>query len=123
MVERSRIDSSRDLLEELEDGWGTPPPPPTSHAGTTEHANAHGEIAEDEGPSPDLDKLDEGWLDDLFPGDEKDDEEDEEDDEPEPELPDAQLDPEAYARAKKEREERAAKKKEKRRAKAEAKRA
>jgi len=157
---RQRHDSSRDLLEELEDGWGNPPPPAAGmplpgapqnngtkqaaiakdSASTDVAAIAKGggstvvaaiaeatEVATDDVPTlaesnPDLASLDEGWLDELFPG-EQDDEEEEEDDEPEPELPDERLDPEAFALAKKARDERAARKKEKKRQKAEAKRA
>src|SRR5688500_1278278 len=52
---------------------------------------------------PDLWKLDEGWLDELFP---EEDEPDEPEEEEEP-LPDERLDPVAYAAAKKLREERA----------------
>jgi hypothetical protein len=117
MVERQRQDSSRDLLEELEDGWAAPPPLAPSSV-----------LAREPSPSsPDVEALDKGWLDDLFPSDEDGDEDDpaeeeEEEDEPEPELPDERLDPEAFALAKKAREERAAKKKEKKRAKLEAKR-
>jgi hypothetical protein len=122
MVERSRHDSTRDLLEELEDGWATPAMPPARvHADAG--AQARGDVRAPAPSNPDLDALDEGWLDDLFPGEEADDDDDDDDDEPEPELPDERLDPEAFALAKKAREERAAKKKEKKRAKAEAKRA
>lgn len=116
MVERSPRDSSRDLLEELEDGWGTPRPPPAEP-----FAKSASAAPADRGSNPNLDELDEGWLDDLFPGEEEPDEE--EDEEPEPELPDERIDPVAYAAAKAARDERAAKKKEKRRAKAESKRA
>lgn len=106
---RLRQDSSRDLLEELEEGWGPPPPPRAAVRTTTADASTD--------DVPDLASLDEGWLDDLFPDD------DDDDDELEPELPDERLDPEAFALAKKAREERAARKKEKKRARAEAKRA
>jgi cobalamin biosynthesis Mg chelatase CobN len=68
---------------------------------------------------PDLSKLDEGWLDELFP---EEDEPDEEEDE-EPPLPDERLDPEAYAAAQKAREERAVARQKKKKAKLEAKRA
>jgi len=117
MVERQRQDSSRDLLEELEDGWMTPPPPQPAAAAST-----NGEAREPASSEPDVDSLNAGWLDDLFPEDE-DEDEDETDEEPEPSLPDERLDPEAYAAARKAREERAAKRKEKKRAKLEAKRA
>ena len=131
MVERSRQDSTRNLLEELEDGWATPSSSRMPVAEATKTAAPATPIAEEDdgrlpAPStPDVDALDEGWLDDLFPGEggENDDEDDEDDDEPEPALPDERLDPEAFALAKKAREERAALKKEKKRAKAETKRA
>ena len=51
----------------------------------------------------DLKAVDDGWLDELFPEEEEPDEPEEE----EPPLPDERLDPEAYAAAKKAREERA----------------
>lgn len=141
MVERSRHDSSRDLLEELEDGWAASPPPavarpvagvprpstaplpaPAVASPAVTTALAEDEEEDERGSAPDLAALDEGWLDDLFPA--EDDGDDEEEDEgEEPELPDEQLDPEAFALAKKARDERAAKKREKKRAKAEAKRA
>ncbi len=122
-TERNRLDSSRDLLEELEDGWATPPPPnaklraddPTDDKPAGAASNVVAEPSD-----PNVDELDEGWLDDLFPGEEEDDDDD--DDEPEPELPDERLDHVAFAEAKKARDERAAKKKEKKRAKLEAKR-
>jgi len=123
-TERNRLDSSRDLLEELEDGWATPPPPNAKlraddPADDKPEGAASNVVAE---PSdPNVDELDEGWLDDLFPGEEEE-EDDDDDDEPEPELPDERLDPVAFAEAKKARDERAAKKKEKKRAKLEAKR-
>ncbi len=118
MTERSRQDSSRDLLEELEDGWGTPRPPPELAPSVEKAAAAHAAIAEDDATSPDLAALDDGWLDEFFPeADEPD-----EPDEPEPELPDERLDPEAYALAQKARDERAAKKKDRKRAKLDAKR-
>jgi hypothetical protein len=182
MVERSRPDSSRDLLEELEDGWGAPPPPPAGalhtfmpkpaakaaetpaentavppaetaaevieepdHVGgarggrtalRTEESDGTSEPTDDAAQlpqsSPDLKALDEGWLDDLFPGgegqeghaeQEEDEDDEDEDEEPEPELPDERLDPEAFALAKKARDERVLRRKEKKRAKAEAKRA
>ncbi len=131
-----RHDSSRDLLEELEDGWGAAPTPaggislsggPQANAKAEEppSESAPAEAGADDLPthttsSPDLKSLDDGWLDDLFPGEEPDDDDD---DEPEPELPDERLDPEAFALAKKARDERAAKKKDKKRSKADAKRA
>jgi hypothetical protein len=127
MIERSR-DSSRDLLEELEDGWATPHAPgvaPPAKIAATMESDA-GETEEDlellaGGNEADLAKLDEGWLDDLFPGEDEDDAD--EDEEPEPELPDERLDPEAYALAKQAREERSARRKDRKKAKAEAKRA
>src|SRR6185437_14404725 len=103
--------SSRDLLEELEDGWaGAPPARPA----------AAGAIPEEESSTPNVAELDEGWLDQLFPEEEDDDEEA---DEPEPELPDERLDPVAFAAAKKAQGERQIAKKEKKRQKLEAKRA
>src|SRR4051812_44113534 len=110
MVERSR-DSSRDLLEELEDGWGTPRPAgaqATATAATAAQPAMRTDARADDVPAssesgPDLAALDEGWLDDLFPG-EEDEKDDEDEDEPEPELPDERLDPEAYAIAKEARE-------------------
>ncbi len=126
MIERQPRDSSRDLLEELEDGWATAPPPQTELKPKPTVAEA--QAPEADGSSPDVDSLDEGWLDDLFPGDgdgdgDGDENDEDEDEESEPELPDERLDPEAFALAKKAREERAAKKKERRKAKLEAKRA
>jgi hypothetical protein len=112
---RPRQDSSRDLLEELEDGWATPPAPTAPAAAPRAAARP--------APDEDLEALDEGWLDDLFPGEEDEADEEEEADEPEAELPDERLDPAAFAAAKKARDERAALKKERKRAKAEAKRA
>lgn len=120
MVQQNQ-DDSHSLLDELEGGWATPTSSRMTVTEATEGAASAVPIAEEgagalAAPStPDVDALDEGWLDDLFP-------EDDEDDEPEP-LPDARLDPEAFARARKAREERAARKKEKKRAKAETKRA
>lgn len=128
MVERSRQDSTRNLLEELEDGWATPSSSRMPVAEATKTAAPATPIAEEDdgrlpAPStPDVDALDEGWLDDLFPG-EGGENDDDDDDELEPALPDERLDPEAFALAKKAREERAALKKEKKRAKAETKRA
>lgn len=122
MIERNRQDSTRDLLEELEDGWATQNPPRVEARAEEE---AESVSAEERTPSdPDLAAVDDGWLDEFF-GDDKDEEEDEDDEpeESEPELPDERLDPEAFARAKAERAERSAKKKEKKKAKAEAKRA
>lgn len=109
-------ESTRNLLAEIEGGWGTPSPP-----GVDDAAPAPLDAAAP-ASTPNVDALDDGWLDDLFPDDE-DDEADDADEEPEPELPDERLDPVAFAEAKKAREERAARRKEKRRAKAEAKRA
>lgn len=79
------------------------------------------DVSGDRTSTPDLAAVDEGWLDDLFP--EGDDADDEEPEEEEPELPDERLDPEAYAAAKKARDERAAARREKKKAKLEAKRA
>ena len=134
MVERSRQDTTRNLLQELDDGWATPSSSRLPVAKATTTAAPATPIAEDDdgalpSPStPDVDALDEGWLDDLFPGEGREPEDAEADevdegDEPEPALPDERLDPEAFALAKKAREERAARKKEKKRAKAETKRA
>lgn len=112
MVDAKRQDSSRDLLEELEDGWGTPPAPSVIAA---DAARPMPEIPDD----AELDNIDGGWLDELFPEAEEPDEPEE----PEPELPDERVDPVAFAAAKKAREERAAARKEKKRLKLEAKRA
>src|SRR5690348_4873533 len=111
MVERQPRDSSRDLLEELEDGWATPPAPGASSV-KAESARPSEETREsdkdkDHDDKDDVDALDEGWLDEFFP--ENDDDEDDEPEEEEPELPDERLDPQAFALAKKAREERAAK--------------
>jgi hypothetical protein len=111
MVDKPRQDSSRDLLEELEDGWGTPAAPAVAQTKAVPAAP---------GSNPSLSEVDEGWLDDLF-GDEEESEEEEEAEEPEPELPDERLDPEAFAVAKKARDDRAAQRKDRKRAKAEAK--
>ena len=105
--QRTRQDSSRDLLEELEDGWASAP----------SSKGAAAQVAADS--APDVNDLDEGWLDQLFP----EEDEDEEEEEPEPELPDERADPVAFAAAKKAREERQAARKEKKRQKLEAKRA
>jgi len=146
---RPRQDSNRDLLEELEDGWATPPAPgmkPKAQdaeiakaaaaeidalsddkiavleaAAARVEAESARMIAADKS-DPNLSELDEGWLDDLFPEDEDSKEEEEEAEEPEPELPDERVDPVAFAEAKKARDERAALKKDKKRAKLEAKR-
>lgn len=104
--QRTRQDSSRDLLEELEDGWASS----SSGAGAPTAADS----------IPDVNDLDEGWLDQLFPDEEDDDEEDEE---PEAELPDERLDPVAFAEAKKAQAERQAARKERKKQKHEAKRA
>lgn len=109
--QRPRNDSSRDLLEELEDGWGAAP----SSKGIPSAA-----AMRDDSSAPDVNDLDEGWLDNLFP---EEDDEDEEEEESEPELPDERLDPVAYAAAKKALAERQAAKKEKKKQKLEAKRA
>jgi hypothetical protein len=153
MNDERRHDSSRDLLEEIEDGWATPAAPhvrtnvpratganplrpgaPKFGRGTL-LGGLTGSASESTSPSPpsepfararsappvaapesdpDLAALDEQWPDDL---------DDDDDDVDEPELPDERLDPEAFARAKKERDERAAKRRDKKRSKAEAKRA
>jgi hypothetical protein len=105
--------SLKDSLQEIEGGWETPPPAKVSSA----QAAADDE---DRASTPDLAAVDEGWLDDLFP---EADEADEEEEEPEPELPDERLDPEAYALAKKARDERAAARRERKKTKLEAKRA
>jgi hypothetical protein len=104
---RPRQDSSRELLEELEDGWAATPA-----------AGATSKVPIEPDSIPDVNDLDEGWLDNLFP------EEDEEEEEEElPELPDERLDPEAFAAAKKLRDEKIAARKEKKKQKLEAKRA
>ena len=110
MADRPRQDSSRDLLEELEDGWATTP---------SNSAVAVAPTAE-RGSTPNVNELDEGWLDQLFP--EEGDEEDEDDHEEDEELPDERLDPVAFAAAKKAQAERIAVKKERKRVKLEAKR-
>ncbi len=92
---RPRQDSSRDLLEELEDGWATPTAPgvrrsdPKVSAAPSHGDEATSEVAGDASEeteaeaaptsSPNLDRLDEGWLDELFDEDE-DDEDDDDDD-------------------------------------------
>ena len=101
-------ESSKNLLNELEDGWDAPPSSEGDEVSTRELDALAKEI-------------DSGWLDELFPDEEEEEEEEEE--EPEPELPDERLDPVAYAAAKKARDERAARRKERKKAKAEAKRA
>jgi hypothetical protein len=122
-MERKQQDSSRDLLEELEDGWGTPSAPhvvvaspqaPAAPKPKPPSAEALAALEE----TDDVDKLDDGWLDELFPIED----EPEEEEEFEPELPDERLDPVAFAAAKKARDERASKKKDKKRAKLDAKR-
>jgi hypothetical protein len=162
MKDERRHDSSRDLLEEIEDGWATPAAPhvranvpratganpasavapkigratllggltgtpagsgspaPPSEPFAPARSAPPAAVDDDEGSigrasDPDLAALDERWLDD-FPDDDDEDVE-------EPALPDERLDPEAFARAKKERDERAAKRRDKKRARAEAKRA
>ncbi len=133
MVERQPRDSSRDLLEELEEGWGTPPPPQAFvDQARAQNATNAAEMRKKPAPAaaypspspsnPDVDSLDEGWLDDLFPGEAGEEDEDDEPEESEPELPDEGLDPEAFALAKRAREERALKRKERKKAKLEAKR-
>lgn len=117
---RESQDSARDLLETLEEGWGSLEAAP-GEAPAPAPPTANGALRMDDVPAPststpDLASLDDGWLDDLFPGGDADDDD-------EPDLPDERLDPEAFARAKAARDERAAKKKERRRAKAEARRA
>jgi hypothetical protein len=109
--QRTRQDSSRDLLEELEDGWAASPP------GRGDADKAPLPVAADS--VPDVNELDEGWLDQLFP----EEEDDEEEEEPEPELPDERADPVAFAAAKKARDERMAARKDKKKQKLEAKRA
>lgn len=124
MVDGQERDSSRHLLEELEGGWGTPPPPGTEPSApslaSVPNAQTKARAAEpsERRIASDIDALDDGWLDDDFPGDDGHDPDD-----PEPELPDERLDPVAFALAKKAREEHAARKKERRRTKIEAKRA
>lgn len=113
---RSRNDSSRDLLEELEDGWASTERPSSKEGAVPAASTA----PVDPDSVPDVNDLDEGWLDKLFP---EDDDEEEEEDESEPELPDERLDPEAFAAAKKALAERQAAKKEKKKQKLEAKRA
>lgn len=111
--QRPRQDSSRDLLEELEDGWARTP-------SVSSVATASTDEAPDDRPStPDVASLDEGWLDQLFP---EDDDKEEDEDEPEEELPDERADPVAYAVAKKAQAERAAAKKDRKKAKLDAKR-
>ena len=80
MADRPRQVSSRDLLEELEDGWANTP---------STSAVVAAPAPESPASAPNVNELDEGWLDQLFPED-GDDEEDDEDEEEE-ELPDERL--------------------------------
>ncbi len=123
--ERPRNDSSRNLLEELEDGWANGPSGSRSKIAAAE---AEAEVPPSPSrpsippagmPNADVDALDEGWLDELFP---ERDEPDEDDDAPEPELPDERLDPVAFAAAKKARDERVAAKRERKKVRLAAKR-
>src|SRR5438105_4443876 len=107
--QRPRQDSSRNLLEELEDGWASNR---NVEAAAKAEAEAAGEETETEteaerSSTPNVNDLDEGWLDQLFPEDEE-----EEPEEEEPELPDEKLDPVAFAAAKKAQAERLAARKE-----------
>ena len=118
MTERTRTDSGRDLLEELEEGWGTPRAPSvaTAPAAAPFEPEIGEEDGEEEAVASAAAKVDEGWLDDLFPGGDDEDEE-------EPELPDERLDPVAFAAAKKARDERARQKRERKKTRADVKRA
>src|SRR4051812_28813310 len=110
---RHRQDSSRDLLEELEDGWASSPTKAAAKkaavaAATPAQAGAQAlKTPLDPEAEIDVDALDDGWLDQLFPEDDEPDEPEE----PEPDLPDEGVDPVAYAAAKKARDERARQKK------------
>lgn len=118
-------DESTPNLADLESGWATPRglevAPKAVEAPADEEPGAdEDDPTEGRSSTPDLEAVDKGWLDDLF-DDEADEEADE--DEDEDELPDERLDPEAYAAAKKAREERAEARRVRRKAKLEAKRA
>lgn len=123
-------DSTQALLEDIEGGWASPSSarlragaPPTAATEQDPARDDGGASVVDGTPisTPTLDSLEAGWIDELFDEDEED--EDDEPDAPEPDLPDEAVDPEAYAAAKKAREEREQARRQKRKAKAEEKRA
>ena len=106
MAERRINDSTRDLLDEVDSGWfSSPPPRPDTPVPAPDLGPPLSELS----PSvPDVAELDAGWIDETP--------------RPRPQVT-ARLDPESYARAKREQQERAEQKRHKKRTKAADKRA
>ena len=124
-------ESTRSLLATIEGDWDAPKSGPAKAAAsglpTPEELHAELDAAADRlvdslVPPPvsvrNVEELDSGWGDE-----DADDEDDADDEESEPALPDEQLDPVAYAEAKKARDARIEAKRERRRVKSEAKKA
>jgi hypothetical protein len=133
MSELKQPESTRTLLAEIEGDWDAPksgatkasaPTPAELHAELDAAADRLVESLEPPASTRDLTALDSGWGDTDENDDEDEAEGDDADDEAnEPALPDEQLDPVAYAAAKKARDERIEARRERRRAKNEAKKA
>jgi cobalamin biosynthesis Mg chelatase CobN len=128
-MSETKPESTRSLLAQIEGEWDAPKSgtakagPAPSRPPTEEELHAELDAAADRlvgslEPPP-LEELDSGWGDSEDEADDTDDA----DDANEPALPDEQLDPVAYAEAKKARDERVEARKERRRAKVEAKKA
>ncbi len=124
-MSETKPESTRSLLAQIEGEWDAPKSG-TAKAANPTAAELHAELdaaadrlVESLNPPPvsvrNVEELDSGW------GDTDDDDDD--DDANEPALPDEQVDPVAYAEAKKARDERIEARQERRRAKVEAKKA
>jgi hypothetical protein len=119
MGERRTNDSTRDLLEEVDSGWFSAPPPRTD---TPLPAPVFEPSLSELSPSvPDVAELDAGWAEDPTPHELQSAREERA--KPDRARPSKRLDTEAFARSKREQEERAAQKRERKRSKAADKRA